>query len=276
MTVPTNNEEAEAPNLLKYAVGLDHPTFGQGFFFTQDAVDSLISDVRRLPVSGDNAEARKRETGETVYEVSDMSGILRLRGDGGITRAEAEPREAAPSDSDRELKAERLRQLAASYRMDLKSPSTAAMLDDAADTLSRTSHPVQVEAAPSDTDREALIEEAERVYDGAVLHDDVDYEVGLIQRLGLALARSSHPVQVEAAPSDPHIGVEHESYCHLQHGLGGKCNCTSRPPVQVEVSDDMVRRADAAYWKSANDCDDHADPMRDALVAALGGGDRAE
>jgi hypothetical protein len=87
------------------------------------------------------------------------------------------------------------------------------------------------------------------------------------------LSRTSHPVQVEAAPSDPHIGVEHESYCHLQHGLGGKCNCTSRPPVQVEVSDDMVRRADAAYWKSANDCDDHADPMRDALVAALGGGE---
>jgi hypothetical protein len=44
-------------------------------------------------------------------------------------------------------------------------------------------------------------------------------------------------------------------------------------PREVEVSDDMVRRADAAYWKSANDCDDHADPMRDALVAALGGGE---
>jgi hypothetical protein len=31
------------------------------------------------------------------------------------------------------------------------------------------------------------------------------------------------------------MGVEHESYCHLQHGLGGKCNCTSQP-VQVEVA----------------------------------------
>jgi hypothetical protein len=44
-------------------------------------------------------------------------------------------------------------------------------------------------------------------------------------------------------------------------------------PREVEVTADMVRRADAAYWKSANDCDDHADPMRDALVAALGGGE---
>lgn len=41
----------------------------------------------------------------------------------------------------------------------------------------------------------------------------------------------------EAAPSDPHIGVEHEGYCHLQHGLGGKCSCTSQP-VQVEVTVD--------------------------------------
>jgi hypothetical protein len=327
VTVPTNNEEREALIAIRdaYDRAMDvRPVCDDDFYAAvQEALNRVCDSdgnfiVRRPPVSGDNSEARKRETGETVYEVSDMSGILRLRGDGGITRAEAEPREAAPSDSDRELKAERLRQLAASYRMDLKSPSTAAMLDDAADTLSRTSHPVQVEAAPSDTDREALIEEAERVYDGAVLHDDVDYEVGLIQRLGLALARSPHAVQVEAAPSDPHMGVEHESYCHLQHGLGGKCNCTSQPvqvevapsdvdgvlamldglnasggiayddysrlhdavallapdePVRVEVTDDMVRRADAAYWKSANDCDDHADPMRDALVAALGGGE---
>jgi len=44
-------------------------------------------------------------------------------------------------------------------------------------------------------------------------------------------------------------------------------------PVQVEVTDDMVKRADAAYWKSVDDCDEHADPMRAALEAALGGGE---
>lgn len=97
----------------------------------------------------------------------------------------------------------------------------------------------KVEAAPSDT--EALIEEAERVYEGAVEHDEVDYEVGLIQRLGLVLSRTSQP-------------------------------------VQVEVTDDMVERALNEYMKIHRSDDGQIslrESMRAALSAALGGGDHA-
>lgn len=53
-------------------------------------------------------------------------------------------------------------------------------------------------------DYAALTDEAERLYERAVAHDDVDYEVGLIQRLGLALheAAEREPVVVDDAMVD--------------------------------------------------------------------------
>ena len=93
--------------------------------------------------------------------------------------------------------------------------------------------------------------------------------------------------KVEAAPSDTDReaieAVERAAYFdlsqglysvtpHLQNAMHALLSRASQP-VQVEVTDDMVKRADAAYWKSVDDCDEHADPMRAALEAALGGGE---
>ena len=41
-----SDNEREAPNLLRYAVQFHHPEFGKGWFFSPDAVESLVTDVR--------------------------------------------------------------------------------------------------------------------------------------------------------------------------------------------------------------------------------------
>jgi hypothetical protein len=175
------------------------------------------------------------------------------------------------------LKAERLRQLAASYRMDLKSPSTAAMLDDAADTLSRTSHPVQVEAAPSDTDREAVA----RLIDPYAFGPTAVSVLGPVRNAELTefqdrlrgaafekadailslLSRTSHPVQVEVAPSDvdgvlamldglnASGGIAYDDYSRLHDAVA---LLAPDEPVRVEVTDDRTKcELDAEGWMVA-------------------------
>jgi hypothetical protein len=182
----------------------------------QTYLDAAVIEHQRLKISALNLDSRMREI--------DRAGLRAV-----ANLAASQPREAAPSDTTR--------------------CATCGWSGSEVQTDTVTGlpvrhahhHPVQVEVAPSDTDREALIEEAERVYDGAVLHDDVDYEVGLIQRLGLALARSSHPVQVEAAPSD----TTRCATCGWSGSEVQTDTVTGLPvrhahhhPVQVEVTND--------------------------------------
>lgn len=48
LSASPGDDEREEPDLLKYAVQHDHPEFGRGWFFSPDAIESLIADTRRL------------------------------------------------------------------------------------------------------------------------------------------------------------------------------------------------------------------------------------
>lgn len=67
-------------------------------------------------------------------------------------------------------------------------------------------------------ERKALIEEAERLYKGALLHDDVDYEVGLVQRLALALAQTVPHLVFE--PSDEQVVASIRAYGDVRRRFG--------------------------------------------------------
>ncbi|GAB2699530.1 hypothetical protein BKA24_001814 [Microbacterium marinum] len=68
-------------------------------------------------------------------------------------------------------------------------------LADAGYEVRARKHP-EPEITKATWDYAALVKEAEGLYGRAVEHDDVDYEVGLIQRLGLALHEAALRVPV--------------------------------------------------------------------------------
>lgn len=73
-----------------------------------------------------------------------------------------------------------------------------------------------------------------------------------------AVEKISAARRAKGDPSGYYSGVEHDKFW-----AGVKWQ-KAQP-----VTDEMVERANAAFWRSADNCDDHGDPMREALEAAL-------
>lgn len=296
MTVPTNNEEAE--RIAKHVRNIAHYegiTEGQASVLRKAA--NLLA-ARRLPVSGDNAEARSQWNNAVQAE-------RQRQRDKGYD-----------ASHDAQHGVDHLLMEAQEYARRGESVKSAALVEAAREILLSASHPR--EAALSGTEREAALRAVVEAARGKMSETEwliasrepmTAYRVYADAVLAAGFSRTSHPVQVEPAPSDTEREALEQATLYGYQAVWDDGKFDADPaknawmwervqiavkaaveraartshPVQVEVSEGMVARAAHEYHERGNGegsferASEHVRTsllfrMRCALSAALGGG----